>query len=169
MYSPNPGLPDPSIYTGDISYGTLWKPHQLRMMLEASTLLLYYWGQIVASPYNFPSEYQFSGPSVGGGGISFGTGAAESGLAQVIFAGGGGSSGIIQLENLRAVQGPSGANSLEWLNVQGPVARQPDFYDNDFPTQLSGCWSEAAGAFSAWGDQGPRGSRPAGLPGEMSL
>ncbi len=169
MYPSHPsGPPELSNYTGDINYGTHWRPTQLRIMLEASVGMQWHWADLLNSPYSYPTSYEYGGPSLGSAGFSFGHQAQESALAQVIFSGQNGDTGVTTLENLRPLQGPAGPRSLEWHGLAKTCCRTPQPLESQVQ-EMAECWSEAPESFSAWGDQAPTGTRPACLPPEMSL
>ena len=162
------GPPEMSNYTGDTNYGTHWRPTQLRIMLDASVAMQWHWADLLNSPYSYPTSYEYGGPSLGSAGFSFGNQAQESALAQVIFSGKGADGGITHLENLRPLQGPSGAKSLEWHGPAKTCSRTGPALDAVIE-QMDPCWAESSEPFSAWGDQALVGVRPACLPPEMSL
>ena len=125
-----------SNYTGDINYGTHLTPVQLHKILDAKVRLQYNWAQILASPFSYPTHYEFSGPSLkGGGGFAFKSGqSSDSALTQVALAATSGTvEGIVQLENLQSLRGPFGYGSIWWQ--VGPPETLPDFLTRPHPLE----------------------------------
>ena len=101
--------------TGDINYGTDLTPLQLRAYLETGVALQWHWAEFLASPYSYPTQYEYGGLSLRkAGGFTFGGKSVDSTLAQVAFSIYGGGSGIVMLENLQALRGPAGYAGTWW-------------------------------------------------------
>ena len=107
--------------TGDINYGTDLTPLELRAFLETGVGLQWHWGQFLASPYAYPTEYEYAGLSLRkAGGFTFGGKSPDSALAVVAFSTYGGGTGIVQLESLQTLRGPAGY-AASWWHVRSPV------------------------------------------------